>query len=131
MRPANNSHKSQQGVITKDKAVFQSYEGLLPSPETLSKFESITPGFADRMLKMAEKELDHQQDIDNATIISFRQNAILGIVVAFLSVIIIAGLCFYAIYKGYPTAAASMFVGSAAAVVSAFLLQKKQNLNKS
>ncbi|WP_236715282.1 DUF2335 domain-containing protein [Leptospira interrogans] len=36
------------------------YQGPLPPPEKLEKYESILPGLADRIVAMAEKQLDHR-----------------------------------------------------------------------
>lgn len=46
--------KSNNPQITIAQGQF--YSGPVPDPESLAKYESISPGFADRLLKMAEKE---------------------------------------------------------------------------
>jgi hypothetical protein len=53
------------------------------------------------------------------------QGFILGIIAALVSVVCICGLSFYALHLGYATQAATIVVGSTAAIVSAFLLRKK------
>lgn len=40
------------------------YQGPIPPPEALEKYEKISPGFADRIVKMAEVEQEHRHKID-------------------------------------------------------------------
>ena len=48
----------------------------------------------------------------------------LGIIFAFLSVLILSGSVIYALYKGFDTVAASIAVGSIAAVAGVFIFFK-------
>lgn len=127
MKQPVSPHKSKKGIISENQASFEQYEGLLPSPETLAKFENISPGFADRMLRMAENALENQNWIERKNMKHFMITAIIGFVTAFLSVLVIGGICVFALHLGYPTAAASMLVGSAAAVAGAFLLNRSKS----
>ena len=38
----------------------ESFKGPIPHPELLQKYEDIQPGFAERMVSMAEQQLDHR-----------------------------------------------------------------------
>jgi uncharacterized membrane protein len=42
----------------------KSFSGPLPPPESLAEYEQISPGFADRIITMAEKEQVHRHQQD-------------------------------------------------------------------
>ena len=42
----------------------KSFSGPLPPPESLAEYEQISPGFADRIIQMAEKEQGHRHQLD-------------------------------------------------------------------
>lgn len=76
----------------------KSYSGPLPAPEDFSEYEKILPGSTDRILKMAEKQVDHRISSDNKIIDNtYRQSGrgqILGaiLVVMFGVISLILGL---------------------------------------
>lgn len=106
--------------------VQQHYSGPLPQPDALAKYDQIVPGAAERIIRMAEKEMDHRHDTEN----KMTQNAIrttyLGIIFAFVSVLVLSGSVLYALYKGFDTVAASIAVGSIAAVAGVFVFFKSK-----
>lgn len=57
-------------VVTDDSVQYQAsfhqqlFSGPLPPPDDLEKYEKISPGFADRIVQMAEKEADHRRNVD-------------------------------------------------------------------
>lgn len=55
MKPAKNKKPNQNKVSISQQ---QLYSGPVPDPESLAKYEQIFPGFADRLITMAEKEQD-------------------------------------------------------------------------
>ena len=76
----------------------KSYSGPLPAPEDFAEYEKILPGSTDRILKMAEKQVDHRISSDNKIIYNtYRQSGrgpILGaiLVVMFGVISLILGL---------------------------------------
>lgn len=73
---------------------------------------------------MAEAKIKHRQTLDRQLAKSALVGAIAGIIAAFLSVLCVCYISIYAIYKDLGTVAASIMVGSAAAIVGAFLLKR-------
>lgn len=77
---------------------------------------------------MAEKEMVHRHDTENAMTKNAIRTTYLGITFAFLSVLVLSGSVLYALYKGFDTVAGSIAVGSIAAVAGVFIFFKsKQN----
>ena len=107
----------------------QLYSGPLPQPEALEKYNQIVPGAAERILKMAEKEMEQRHKSDNMMTRNAIRTTYLGIVFAFISVIILSGLVFFALYKGSDTVAATIAVGSIAAVAGVFVFFRRRKNN--
>ncbi len=106
--------------------------GPLPDPITLEKYNKIQPGFAERIMLMAEKEQasrhaaeiqvisnqheQHKRDID-----TFR----IGQMLAILSVLLVVGLCTYCLILGYPTQAAGIAVSVIVGLAAVFIAKDK------
>lgn len=104
--------------------VSETYSGPLPPPEALARYDQIVPGAAERILCMAENEMKHRHENESHLSRSVTRTAIVSIIFAFLSVIILSSLVFYALYKNFDTVAASIAVGSIAAVAGIFISVK-------
>lgn len=119
-----NPPKEQQHVET--YAVRQShYSGPLPMPEDLAKYDQVVPGAAERIIRMAEEEMKHRHENDNRMARSIIRTTVISIVFAFLSVIILSLIVFFALYSGYDKVAGVIAVGSIAAVAGVFIFFKK------
>lgn len=56
-------------ISSKEVTVQRSfYQGPIPPPEALEKYEKISPGFANRIVKMAEVEQEHRHKIEKEII---------------------------------------------------------------
>lgn len=116
MKPSKRNHPPLTGVPTQQRQVeitqTSLHVGPLPSPEVLAQYEEVYPGIAERILQMAEREQSERHEQERMTISlerenqkSLNSNIIRGQILAFLSVIIISGLCGYFAYLGdIPTA---------------------------
>jgi uncharacterized membrane protein len=58
--PQAEKQTHQQVKSVQAKAV--SFSGPLPPPEVLQNYNQITPGAADRIISMAEKQSQHRQE---------------------------------------------------------------------
>lgn len=102
----------------------KSYSGPLPAPEDFAEYEKILPGSTDRILKMAEKQVDHRISSDNKIIDNtYRQSGrgqILGaiLVVMFGVISLILGL------TGHDSLAKYIGVTTVIGLAVVFLLNK-------
>ena len=126
----NSDQQNSHHIKTVKVSEQHVYSGPLPEPEALAKYDQIVPGAAERILTMAEKEMQHRHKNDNLLSKSIIWTTIVSIALAFLSVVILSGLTFYALYKGYDTVAASIAVGSIAAVAGVFIFFKSAKKDK-
>lgn len=102
------------------------YKGQLPPPDMLEKFEAIQPGFTDRLFKMVEDESQFKREQDRRMLNSFKMSTILGIVFAFLSVLIVSAVAVYAIYSGFGGAGASIMATCIVVLLSLFYREESE-----
>ena len=102
----------------------------MPAPEDFAEYEKCLPGSTDRILKMAEKQVDHRIDAEKLIIKSkFKQSSIgqiLGaILVALFGVVaLVLGL------NGHDDLAKSIGVTTVVGVAAVFVLNKLPFFNK-
>jgi uncharacterized membrane protein len=80
------------------------WQGPLPPPAALEKFDQIVPGSADRILRMAESEQQHRQAYERdglaAAVREARRGQYLGAVIC-LAAVVAAGIAVYVGSPGY------------------------------
>ena len=99
----------------------QAYSGPIPDPDSLAKYNQIQPGFAERIIKMAEEEALHRRADENRIIKNSTQMAVTGIVFAFVSVIMFGGIIVYAISQQSNVAALSTVIAALASLAGIFV----------
>lgn len=67
------------------------FAGPLPPPEQLKGYEEVLSGAADRIIKMAEDQAHHRQQIETIVVKSNSRDSIFGIICAFVLGIILIG----------------------------------------
>jgi len=93
----------------------------------LACYDEIVPGAAERIVKMAESEMQFRHNKEDFFVKKSYKIAIIGVILAFLSVIVLSSLVFYAIFRGFDTAAGMIAVGSIAAVAGIFVFFKSNS----
>ena len=99
----------------------------LPAPEELQHYEAVQPGFANRLLVMAEKEQDRRLTReDNIIKLQNKSMSITtwGLILGFFSVIVIAALCGYIAYLGDTKAAAAVASVVIATLAAVFVTRR-------
>ena len=120
--PPKRSNKVVRTVTT----VSASYhEGPLPSAEVIAQYESILPGAADRIFKMAERQQSHRHGMEKNVLASHirrsREGLFAGLAVA-VGGLVLAGI---SLYLGYPWTAFALTSGTLASLVGVFVVGKK------
>lgn len=65
--------------------VIQSeFSGPIPPPSIIKGYEEVVPGSADRIIKMAEKQSEHRQQMEEIMIKTEARDSLLGILFAFV-----------------------------------------------
>lgn len=97
----NNSSRILEQRIT---AMSASFSGPLPPPNILEGYEKILPGAADRIITMAETQLNHRHDMESTVIKSNVKNEHTGMLLAFCLTIALMAFGFYLILNDKETA---------------------------
>jgi uncharacterized membrane protein len=117
--------KPQPKVEERQIIATQQYSGPIPDPESLARYESVIPGAAERILKMAENEAKHRHAIDNRLTKHSAITTYLGMIFAFSSVAILAGVVVLALFRGQSNAAIAMAITAIASVAGVFIIYKR------
>ena len=103
--------------------VQSSYTGPIPPPEVIKGYESIIPGSAERLLKMAEMEQQHRFEIDNQLTKGYLSLNVRGQLLGFCIVIVlIIAIVYLTIYGHEYVAGGLTIVAVSLAVI--FVLRK-------
>ena len=103
-----------------------SFSGPLPPPEILHGYETVLPGLADRVVKMAESQSIHRQRLESRVIWFDSIRSSLGLVFGLIIALAGIGAGAWLVVRGYSTAGlASLFV-PLSIIVGAFIYQKRE-----
>lgn len=115
-QPPQNSQSLQ---VTAQHVEFQ---GPIPPPEILSKYDLVQPGFAERIVKMAEAEQQHRHTIETTVVsesfVEAKRGQLYGLLIGIIA--IIAGAL--ASVAGAPIPGAIIGGGGVIGLVSVFVL---------
>ena len=120
----------QQGINASITQV-QQWSGPLPSPDALERYNAVLPNAAERIMIMAEKEMEHrhQREIEtmkqDGVLLEKRWRlAVTSMILGFVCVIVLAVLIGYALHNGADGIALGTAIGAIAAVAGLFTYSK-------
>jgi len=87
-------HAKQLVTQSIAQAALHAHSGPLPDPEALAKYNDIIPDAAERILKMAESQASHRQELEQYVLKTSSRRANLGVFCAFT-------ICMTAIFSGF------------------------------
>jgi len=120
-RPVKHKPENKHALIAQQSF----YQGELPSPEMMEQFKQVDPTFPDRIVKMAENEAINRHKNEASTTKMLIKTSYMGMIFAFLSVIIVSGLVAYGFYLGFATQSAAIATGTIVGIAGVFLMRKK------
>jgi uncharacterized membrane protein len=106
---------------------------LIPSPELLSKYNSVMPGLADRIISQAEQQTAHRHYIEKKHLNANICKSILGLVFGFLIGLLGVGGGMYLTYMGFNVIGIIFSSATLVSLVMAFIYgsQSKKNVGGS
>lgn len=93
--------KKQQIIKSLVVTMHKTHIGPLPDPETLSEYSAIIPNGAERIMQMAEKQLDHRMKMENKVVGGQMLQSNIGQILAFLIGIAALSASTYCIVTGH------------------------------
>ena len=117
--------KKQAVSIQQTKQELSIHSGPLPAPEQLIKYNEATPNAADRIIKMAEKQLEHRKHIEEMAVSAQVRNSTIGILCGF-TIGMTTVLCGTALmWHGNSLAGFGSVLAGLASLVGVFLYKKE------
>jgi uncharacterized membrane protein len=104
---------------------MEAFQGPIPPPAVLEAYEALVPGGANRILKMAENQAAHRQEIEKIVVRSGSRDSLWGIVVSAIIALCAFGWSGYALSIGQTAEAVNGIVVTILGFVSAFVYGKR------
>lgn len=122
----SGSQKAQ--VLSRIVQIVQkeTFSGPIAHPKHLREYESILPGAADRIISMAESNLEHLQDMDRKSLESFREDTKSGRWFGFVALMVLIGAAIATGLHGH-VVLAGLFLGAGVLGVITSLINGKNN----
>jgi uncharacterized membrane protein len=117
----NNKGKDVSAVVAGEFAE-EHFSGPIPPPRVLEGYEKIVPGAAERILAMAESDMRHQQQYDNAILKASKDNIARGQILGFLIGIATISASIYSAILEYPWLAGILGGSTVVGLVTAFVV---------
>lgn len=102
--------------------VEETWQGPLPSPRTLTEFQTLVPDAPERIFKQWEDESAHRREYENRSLDGTLRNDRIGMISA-----VTFALSAFALWLNQPWVAGVLGGGTIGTVVTAFLYSRKQN----
>lgn len=118
--------KKQQIIKSLVVTMHKTHTGPLPDPETLTAYSAIIPNGAERIMQMAEKQLDHRMKMENKVVGGQLRQSNLGQILAFLIGLAALGAATYCIVSGYEWSGGILGVSGLTGLVTAFIKGRSQ-----
>lgn len=105
------------------------YSGPIPPPELLKEFDNIIPNGADRILKLAENQSSHRQEVEKSIVNAKNRDSFLGVL--FAGIMGIIGLLggIFLIYQGHSVVGSLFSGGTLVSLVGVYLRGTKNDLS--
>lgn len=101
--------------------MHKTHTGPLPDPDTLAQYSTIIPNGAERIMQMAEKQLDHRMNLENKVVSSQMLQSNIGQFLAFFIGIAALTASTICIIKGHEWSGSLIGIGGLTGLVTAFI----------
>ncbi len=126
-KKTNKSPVKHQPLKVEAVSVQTAYSGPIPPAQELEGYNAVVPGAAERILLMAEKNQQHQIDIETLALNSARKEARRGQIFAFLITVLAFSSSIAAMIMGFPSVAS--VIGGTTVVSLAYVFIKGRDHN--
>lgn len=102
-----------------------SYSGPLPAPEDFARYDAVLPGAAERILKMAEENSVHRQQMEKRIIYSGTRQSCVGQILGFILILVFGAIAAFLGYCGHDALAGTIACTTILGLACVFVLGKK------
>lgn len=121
VEPLLRPDKRQEGMQIVTALIQKSHQGPLPTPEDYGGYEAVLPGAAERILTMAESNLDHRQSLERDIFDAEHSLQSRGQWFAIIALLAMLSLIGFTFWMGQPIAGSILGGATIAAIVGMFL----------
>lgn len=123
--PKTPKNIKRQSELVKQLIVSgEFFSGPLPHPKILAEYEKILPGTTDRIFSMAEKQLNHRQDLEEKVVTANIANEKKGMYMSFVITITAMIIAFILIFSGKTVSGFVALIGTLGLHAANFAYQK-------
>jgi len=116
---------------TTGQITIQQYQGPIPDPETLRKYDQIVPGAAERIIHMAEQEGEHRRRMEQLALEAEKTERKTGQMLGFAIAVGCLVAFSWAVYLGAYWPAAVIAAGGMGMLVTAFVVGRSERSSSS
>ena len=102
-----------------------SYEGPVPPPGLLKEFDKVIPNGADRIMSMAEKQLEHRISLESKVVEANNRDSLLGVFFAGMIGLIAISGAIYLLANNKNIQGLGIFIGTLATLIGVYLRSHK------
>lgn len=118
--------KKQQIIRSFVVTMHKTHSGPLPDPKTLAEYSAIIPNGAERIMQMAEKQLEHRIQMENRVVRGQLLQSNIGQILAFLIGLAALSASTYCIVNGYEWSGSLLGLAGLTGLVTAFIKGRDQ-----
>ncbi len=111
----------RQLVAQITQEITTEYRGPYPPPVLLAEYDAVLPGAAERIIAMAEKQIAHRIELETTVIKGDSRRSWWGLVLGFVTTLVISGVGLTVALKVSPTAGATIITGTVVALAGVFV----------
>jgi len=124
-KPIIKSNIVKKQPVMQSISITEAYSGPIHHPKQFKQYELILPGYADRILKMAESQALHRQDLEKTVVFSGAKDSKRGQIFAFIIAITIVIGGVVSITMGRDVSGYGMLFTAIVPLGGAFVIGKK------
>jgi uncharacterized membrane protein len=120
--------EARSAVISVLQQHITTFKGPIPPPEILKKYEEVCPGSPERILKIAEKQIDHRIKIESTIVNRRTLQNLMGQFIGALLVLFLGWIAFRMAMQGYTTLAGVILSTTIISLSVIFVLGKEPKI---
>lgn len=117
---SNLPEEDRNVVVAAVKKV--SFSGPVPPPELLARYESISPGMADRLVKMAESQMNHRIETEKCVVKGSLKQETLGKIIGGVLAVVCVGATVVLGLNGHDSLAKLIGTTTVISIVSIYVI---------
>lgn len=131
LKPLFRPEKQQEAERVIGMILHKSHSGPLPPPEDLAHYDEISPGAANRIITMAESNMEHRQSMEQTLVKSEYGLRSRGQMLAIIALFAMLAVIAFTFWLGQPIAGSVLGSATLVAVTGMFLGRDKEKTEPS